>query len=104
MPVRRATELAEVDGLVIPGGESSVMDKLSRAFDLAEPVKAAIAGGMPVYGTCAGLIMLADRVLDAIVGQQSSLTNVGTRGRRTCTCSIVSGLGFSKYAATTTKR
>jgi 5'-phosphate synthase pdxT subunit len=60
-----------VAGLVIPGGESSVMDKLSRLFGLAEPLKAAIASGMPVYGTCAGLIMLADTVLDAIEGQQS---------------------------------
>jgi 5'-phosphate synthase pdxT subunit len=70
-PVKRASELSEVSGLVIPGGESSVMDKLARAFDLAEPLKDAIAGGLPVYGTCAGLIMLADRVLDAITGQQS---------------------------------
>jgi 5'-phosphate synthase pdxT subunit len=70
-PVRRDSELAQIDGLVIPGGESSVMDKLSRTFGLAEPIKAAIAGGLPVYGTCAGLIMLADSVLDAIVGQQS---------------------------------
>ncbi len=69
--VRRASELAEVDGLVIPGGESTVMDKLSRAFGLAEPLKAAIADGLPVYGTCAGLIMLADTVLDAIAGQQT---------------------------------
>jgi 5'-phosphate synthase pdxT subunit len=69
--VRRPGELAELDGLVIPGGESSVMDKLSRAFGLAEPLKHAIAGGLPVYGTCAGLIMLADTVLDAIRGQQS---------------------------------
>jgi len=60
-----------VAGLVIPGGESSVMDKLSRLFGLAEPLKAAIASGLPVYGTCAGLIMLADTVLDAIEGQQS---------------------------------
>ena len=71
VPVRRASELAEVGGLVIPGGESSVMDKLSRAFDLAEPLKDAIADGMPVYGTCAGLIMLADRIVDGIAGQQS---------------------------------
>lgn len=70
-PVRRAEELSEIDGLVIPGGESSVMDKLSRTFGLAEPLKAAIADGLPVYGTCAGLIMLADTVLDAIPGQQS---------------------------------
>ena len=70
-PIRRPEELAEVAGLVIPGGESTVMDKLSRAFGLAGPLKAAISSGMPVYGTCAGLIMIADRVLDAIAGQQS---------------------------------
>jgi len=70
-PVRRPEELAQVAGLVIPGGESSVMDKLSRMFGLAEPLKGAIRSGLPVYGTCAGLIMLADRVLDAIAGQQS---------------------------------
>jgi len=71
VPVRRESELDAVDGLVIPGGESSVMDKLSRTFGLAEPLKARIADGMPVYGTCAGLIMLANTVLDAINGQQS---------------------------------
>ncbi|MEP6842174.1 MAG: pyridoxal 5'-phosphate synthase glutaminase subunit PdxT [Pseudolysinimonas sp.] len=71
VPIRRESELNEVDGLVIPGGESSVMDKLSRTFGLAEPLKSRIAAGMPVYGTCAGLIMLADTVLDAINGQQS---------------------------------
>jgi len=71
VPVRRPEELAEVDGLVIPGGESSVMDKLSRTFGLAEPLREAIAGGLPVYGTCAGLIMLADTVIDGIAGQQS---------------------------------
>ena len=71
MPVKRLEELERVRGLVIPGGESSVMDKLSRMFGLAEPLKAAIASGMPVYGTCAGLIMLADTVLDAIDGQQT---------------------------------
>ena len=69
--VRRPQDLASIDGLVIPGGESSVMDKLSRLFGLAEPLKAAIDGGLPVYGTCAGLIMLADTVLDSIDGQQS---------------------------------
>ncbi|WP_207456713.1 pyridoxal 5'-phosphate synthase glutaminase subunit PdxT [Desertivibrio insolitus] len=70
-PVRRPEELAEVDGLVIPGGESTVMDKLSRSFGLAEPLRAAIDDGLPVYGTCAGLIMLSDTVLDAIEGQRS---------------------------------
>jgi 5'-phosphate synthase pdxT subunit len=69
--VRRPEELAGVDGLVIPGGESSVIDKLSRAFGMQEPIRAAIAAGLPVYGTCAGLILLADEVLDGIEGQQS---------------------------------
>ena len=71
VPVKRAQELAELDGLVIPGGESSVIDKLTRLFGLAEPLKAAIASGLPAYGTCAGLIMLSDVVLDAIDGQHS---------------------------------
>jgi 5'-phosphate synthase pdxT subunit len=71
VPVRRAAELARVDGLVIPGGESSVMDKLSRAFGLQGPLRDAITGGLPVYGTCAGLIMLADRIVDAIDGQET---------------------------------
>ncbi len=69
--VRRPAELASVSGLIIPGGESSVMDKLSRLFDLAGPLKQAIADGLPVWGTCAGLIMLADAVLDGIEGQES---------------------------------
>ncbi|WP_370450279.1 pyridoxal 5'-phosphate synthase glutaminase subunit PdxT [Cryobacterium sp. TMS1-20-1] len=69
--VRRPEELLQVDGLVIPGGESSVMDKLARTFGLAEPLRAAIRGGLPVYGTCAGLIMLADTILGGMNGQQS---------------------------------
>ena len=69
--VRRPEDLERVSGLVIPGGESSVMDKLSRLFGLAGPLKAAVASGLPVYGTCAGLIMLADSVRDAIDGQQT---------------------------------
>ena len=71
VPVRRESELAEVAGLVIPGGESSVMDKLARLFGLYDPLRARIADGMPVYGTCAGLIMLADTVRDAIDGQRT---------------------------------
>jgi 5'-phosphate synthase pdxT subunit len=71
VPVKRPEELEHLEGLVIPGGESSVMDKLSRLFGLAEPLKAVIASGLPVYGTCAGLIMLADTVLDSIDGQQT---------------------------------
>lgn len=71
VPVKRPGELANVRGLVIPGGESSVIDKLSRMFGMADPLKEFIAAGNPVYGTCAGLIMLADTVLDAIDGQQT---------------------------------
>jgi 5'-phosphate synthase pdxT subunit len=69
--VRRPIELAAVEGLVIPGGESSVIDKLSRAFGMRDPIRAAIAAGMPMYGTCAGLILLADRITDGIEGQQT---------------------------------
>lgn len=69
--VRRPEELEGVDGLVLPGGESSVIDKLSRAFGMREPVREAIAAGMPMYGTCAGLILLADRITDGIEGQQT---------------------------------
>ncbi len=69
--VRRPEELARVRGFVIPGGESSVMDKLARQFGMAEPLRAAVKAGLPVYGTCAGLIMLADTVLDAISGQET---------------------------------
>ena len=69
--VRRPEELSSVDGLVIPGGESSVIDKLSRIFGMQEPIRTAIGAGLPVYGTCAGLILLADTVLDGIDGQQS---------------------------------
>ena len=71
VPVRRERELAGLDGLVIPGGESTVMDKLCRAFGLRDPLRDRIAAGMPVYGTCAGLIMLADRVTDALEDQQT---------------------------------
>lgn len=69
--IRRPVELAAIDGLVIPGGESSVIDKLARAFDMREPIREAISSGMPVYGTCAGMILLADRIIDGIAGQQT---------------------------------
>ncbi|MGW6272293.1 pyridoxal 5'-phosphate synthase glutaminase subunit PdxT [Streptomyces sp. NPDC055060] len=63
-PVRRPEELAEVDGLVIPGGESTTISKLSALFGLLDPLRARVRAGMPVYGTCAGMIMLADKILD----------------------------------------
>ena len=69
--VRRPEELSRLSGLVIPGGESSVMDKLSRVFGVAGPLRELIAAGLPVYGTCAGLIMLSDSILDAAPGQQT---------------------------------
>ncbi|NYE20424.1 pyridoxal 5'-phosphate synthase glutaminase subunit PdxT [Microbacterium immunditiarum] len=69
--VRRPEELSRVEGLVIPGGESSVIDKLSRAFGMQHPIREAIRSGLPVYGTCAGLILLADRITDGIEGQET---------------------------------
>ncbi|HEY5246956.1 MAG TPA: pyridoxal 5'-phosphate synthase glutaminase subunit PdxT [Dermatophilaceae bacterium] len=69
--IRRPRELDDVDALVIPGGESTTMDKLVRAFDLQEPLRKRIAGGMPVYGSCAGMIMLADRIADARPDQET---------------------------------
>ncbi|GAA3585100.1 pyridoxal 5'-phosphate synthase glutaminase subunit PdxT [Klugiella xanthotipulae] len=69
--VRSPDDVAAINGLVIPGGESSVIDKLARVFGVREPLRTAIGAGLPVYGTCAGLILLADEVLDGIVGQVS---------------------------------
>ncbi len=69
--VRTPEELAAVDALVLPGGESSTIDKLSRVFGVAQPLRARINEGMPVFGTCAGLILLADRITDAAPGQQT---------------------------------
>jgi 5'-phosphate synthase pdxT subunit len=64
VPVRRPIELDAVDGLVVPGGESTTMSNLAVAFELLDPVRERIAAGMPVYGSCAGMIMLAREVLD----------------------------------------
>ncbi|WP_250447035.1 pyridoxal 5'-phosphate synthase glutaminase subunit PdxT [Actinotalea sp. C106] len=69
--VRRASEVAAVDGLVIPGGESTTIDKLLGVFDLREPIRAAIREGLPVYGSCAGMILLADRLEGGVQGQQT---------------------------------
>jgi len=69
--VRRPEDLSGIAGLVLPGGESTVMDKLARMSGLVTSLRAAIAAGMPAYGTCAGLILLADRVLDGITDQQT---------------------------------
>jgi 5'-phosphate synthase pdxT subunit len=69
--VRRPAELEACDGLVIPGGESTTMAKLARTFELFEPLRKRIADGMPAFGTCAGMIMLADRILDGAPGQET---------------------------------
>jgi len=63
-PVRRPADLAGLDGLVLPGGESTTIAKLSRAFELRAPLVEALRGGLAAYGSCAGMILLADRVAD----------------------------------------
>ncbi|WP_299541020.1 pyridoxal 5'-phosphate synthase glutaminase subunit PdxT [uncultured Streptomyces sp.] len=70
-PVRRPEELAGVDGLVLPGGESTTMSKLAVLFGLMEPLRERVRAGMPVYGTCAGMILLADKILDPRAGQET---------------------------------
>ena len=69
--VRRPAELEACDGLVIPGGESTTMFKLARTFDLFEPLRQRIKEGLPVFGTCAGMIMLADRIVDGAPDQET---------------------------------
>jgi 5'-phosphate synthase pdxT subunit len=69
--VRRPSELAAVDGLVLPGGESTTMAKLARIFELLEPLRALVGVGLPMFGTCAGMILLADRIEDGVVGQET---------------------------------
>ncbi|GAA0980999.1 pyridoxal 5'-phosphate synthase glutaminase subunit PdxT [Acrocarpospora macrocephala] len=71
MSVRRPEELEAVDALVIPGGESTTIWKLAVAFDLLEPLRARIKEGLPAFGSCAGMIMLADRIQGGIDGQQT---------------------------------
>ncbi|MET8181870.1 pyridoxal 5'-phosphate synthase glutaminase subunit PdxT [Streptomyces sp. NPDC005336] len=70
-PVRRPEELAEVTGLVIPGGESTTMSKLAVVFGLLEPLRERVRAGLPVYGTCAGMIMVADKILDGRDDQET---------------------------------
>ena len=71
VPVRRPEEVHQLDGLVIPGGESTTLWRLSVAFDMLEPLRKLIASGLPVFGSCAGMIMLADRLADGVDGQQT---------------------------------
>ena len=71
LTVRRSEELAEVDALIRPGGESTTIAQLARTFDLFTDIQSRIAEGMPVYGSCAGMILLADRIVDGAVGQET---------------------------------
>jgi 5'-phosphate synthase pdxT subunit len=69
--VRRPGELDEVDGLIIPGGESTTMWKLTVIFELLDPLRKRLGSGLPVFGSCAGMIMLADRLTDRASGQET---------------------------------
>jgi len=73
MPVRRRSELEKVDGLVIPGGESTTMSHLLLDLDLLEPLRRLLADGLPAYGACAGMILLATEILDAGAGGRAAL-------------------------------
>jgi pyridoxal 5'-phosphate synthase pdxT subunit len=67
--VRRISELNHVDALILPGGESTAIALLAKNYDLIDPIRARIAAGMPTYGSCAGMILLADRIVDGVQGQ-----------------------------------
>jgi 5'-phosphate synthase pdxT subunit len=69
--VRTADELARIDGLVLPGGESTTISRLARIFGLLDPLRERVAGGLPTFGSCAGMILLADRVLDGRADQET---------------------------------
>ena len=69
--VRRQVDLDSVDGLVLPGGESTTIAKLLVAFDLLDPLRERLRAGLPAYGSCAGMILLADRIEDGVAGQQT---------------------------------
>ena len=79
--VRRPDELDAVDGLIIPGGESTTMWKLTVIFELLDPLRKRLGSGLPVFGSCAGMIMLADRLVDGASGQQT-LGGIGISVRR----------------------
>ena len=69
--VRRSSEIDQIDALVLPGGESTTIAQLSEVFDIYDQIRSRIADGMPVYGSCAGMILLANEILDAKVGQKT---------------------------------
>jgi pyridoxal 5'-phosphate synthase pdxT subunit len=71
VPVRRPAELEAVDGLVIPGGESTTLWRLAVSFDMLEPMRKMLSAGLPAFGSCAGMIMLADRLAGGVAGQET---------------------------------
>jgi imidazoleglycerol phosphate synthase glutamine amidotransferase subunit HisH len=83
--VRRAEELDSISGLIIPGGESTTMWKLATAFDLLEPIRKLVGAGLPAFGCCAGMIMLADRIADGAAGQET-FGGIDMTVRRTSNC------------------
>jgi 5'-phosphate synthase pdxT subunit len=81
LTVRRPEELAEVDALILPGGESTTIAQLAQTFELIEPIRERIDAGMPVYGSCAGMILLADRILDG-ADDQATIGGIDMTVRR----------------------
>jgi 5'-phosphate synthase pdxT subunit len=71
LAVRRPAELDLVDGIVVPGGESTTMSKLARTFEILDPLREAVHGGLPAFGTCAGMIMLAEHIEGGVAGQET---------------------------------
>jgi 5'-phosphate synthase pdxT subunit len=69
--VRTPAHLEQVDGLVIPGGESTTLWRLAVSFDMLDPMRKMLSAGLPAFGSCAGMIMLADRLRDGVAGQQT---------------------------------
>ncbi len=69
--LNRSSELSGIDGLILPGGESTTIAKLAKSFDLFSPIQSAIAAGLPVYGSCAGMILLASEIEGAAIGQET---------------------------------
>ena len=69
--VKKPEHLKDISGLIIPGGESTVIDKLSKIFELREPIRNLIQKGLPVFGTCAGLILLANKLVDGTATQET---------------------------------
>jgi 5'-phosphate synthase pdxT subunit len=70
-PIRRESELEEVDALILPGGESTTIALLAKSYNLFQPIRQKIKAGLPVYGSCAGMILLADRIIDGAQGQET---------------------------------